>query len=63
MENCNRQRGEVAIGRPDLKPDVAGSLATSGSYRRCLVVVHMATDTSLMAVQGMLMERRSQVAG
>jgi hypothetical protein len=35
-------------------PCVVGSLATSGSYRQCSVVVHMATDRSLITVQWML---------
>jgi hypothetical protein len=33
---------------------VAGSLATSGCYRQCSVVVHMVTDRSSIAVQWML---------
>jgi hypothetical protein len=51
------------IGRPDLKPNVVGSLAMSSCYRWFSVVACMATDKSSMAVQGVFMERRSQVAG
>jgi hypothetical protein len=35
-------------------PCVVGSLATSGSYRQCSVVVHMTTDRSLITLQWML---------